>query len=145
MSEIWSPWNKPFAGLACRIDWICRSASCSAVLVLQQLTSAIVGISNVDRSIWIVDTPRSNQRQSCGLYHDWRLRFWRNTSEWVRDPKLVRSRGRLLPEGPPLLEEQRDLRQDAEQLWNSLRAQGWNLLNNPPGVRLPRSKYKQYP
>ena len=56
----------------------------------------------------------------------WIWRFWRDESAWVRDPKVFLDRGRLLPDGPPLLKERRYLRKDAaEQVWKSLQTQGW--------------------
>ena len=62
----------------------------------------------------------------------WIWRFWRDESAWVRDPKIFIDRGRLLPEGPPLLKERRYLRKDAaEQMWCSLQTQGWKLLKQP--------------
>ena len=62
----------------------------------------------------------------------WIWRFWRDESAWVRDPKVFLDRGRLLPDGPPLLKERRYVRKDAaEQLWKSLQAQGWKPLKEP--------------
>ena len=62
----------------------------------------------------------------------WIWRFWRDESAWVRDPKVFLDRGRLLPDGPPLLKERRYLRKDAaEQLWKSLQTQGWKPLKEP--------------
>tara|TARA_B100000674_G_scaffold8912_1_gene6857 strand:+ start:618 stop:779 length:162 start_codon:yes stop_codon:yes gene_type:complete len=41
-------------------------------------------------------------------------------------------RGRLLPDGLPLLKEHRYLRKEAaEQFWKSLQAQGWKPLKTP--------------
>ena len=51
-------------------------------------------------------------------------------AEWFRDPKVFLDRGRLLPDGPPLLKERRYLRKDAaDQMWRSLQTQGWRPLN----------------
>ena len=62
----------------------------------------------------------------------WVWRFHRDNSAWVRGPKVFLGRGRLLPDGPPLLKERRYLREDAaEQLWKSLQAQGWKPLKTP--------------
>ena len=62
----------------------------------------------------------------------WVWRFHRDNSAWVRDPKVFIDRGRQMPEGPPLLKERRYLRKDlAEQLWQSLQAQGWKPLKTP--------------
>ena len=62
----------------------------------------------------------------------WIWRFWRDESAWVRDPKVFLDRGRLLPDGPPLLKERRYLRKEAaEQLWKSLQARGWKPLKTP--------------
>ena len=62
----------------------------------------------------------------------WIWRFWRDESAWVRDPKVFLDRGRLLPDGPPLLKERRYVRKDAaEQLWKSLQTQGWKPLKEP--------------
>ena len=62
----------------------------------------------------------------------WIWRFWRDESAWVRDPKVFLDRGRLLPDGPPLLKERRYLRKEAaERLWKSLQAQGWKPLKEP--------------
>ena len=48
------------------------------------------------------------------------------------DPKVFLDRGRLLPDGPPLLKERRYLRKEAaEQLWQSLKTQGWKPLKEP--------------
>lgn len=60
----------------------------------------------------------------------WIWRFWRDESAWVRDPKVFLDRGRLLPDGPPLLKERRYLRKEAaDQMWRSLQTQGWRPLN----------------
>ena len=62
----------------------------------------------------------------------WIWRFWRDESAWARNPKVFLDRGRLLPDGPPLLKERRYLRKDAaEQFWSSLQAQGWKPLKQP--------------
>ena len=62
----------------------------------------------------------------------WIWRFWRDESAWARDPKVFLDRGRLLPDGPPLLKERRHLRKDAaEQFWSSLQTQGWKPLKQP--------------
>ena len=62
----------------------------------------------------------------------WIWRFWRDESAWAKDPKVFLDRGRLLPDGPPLLKERRYLRKDAaEQFWSSLQTQGWKLLKQP--------------
>ena len=62
----------------------------------------------------------------------WIWRFWRDESAWVRDPKVFLDRGRLLPDGPPLLKERRYVRKGAaEQLWKSLQTQGWKPLKEP--------------
>ena len=62
----------------------------------------------------------------------WIWRFWRDESAWVRDPEVFLDRGRLLPDGPPLLKERRCLRKAAaEQLWKSLQTQGWKPLKQP--------------
>ena len=68
----------------------------------------------------------------------WIWRFWRDESAWVRDPKVFLDRGRLLPDGPPLLKERRYLRKDAaEQLWKSLQARrDGNLWRRLLGVLL---------
>ena len=48
------------------------------------------------------------------------------------DTKVFLDRGRLLLDGTPLLKERRYLRKDAaEQLWKSLRTQGWKPLKEP--------------
>ena len=73
------------------------------------------------REGWLID------RDDC-----WIWRFWRDESAWVRDPKVFIDRGRVLPEGPPLLKERRYLRKDsAEQLWSLLQTQGWKPLKQP--------------
>ena len=62
----------------------------------------------------------------------WIWRFWRDESAWAKDPKVFLDRGRLLPDGPPLLKERRYLRKDAaEQFWSSLQTQGWKPLKQP--------------
>ena len=45
---------------------------------------------------WLID------RDDC-----WIWRFWRDENALVRDPKVFIDRGRLLPEGPPLLKQGR--------------------------------------
>ena len=62
----------------------------------------------------------------------WVWRFHRDNSAWVRDPKVFIDLGRSMPEGPPLLKERRHQRKDsAEQLWSSLKTQGWKPLKQP--------------
>ena len=62
----------------------------------------------------------------------WIWRFWRDESAWVRDPKVFLDRGRLLPDGPPLLKERRYVRkEEAERLWKSFQSQGWKPLKTP--------------
>jgi len=57
----------------------------------------------------------------------WIWRFHRDEKAWIRDPKVFMDRGRLMPDGPPLLKERRYMRkEDAEQLWRSLVTQGWH-------------------
>ena len=59
----------------------------------------------------------------------WIWRFHRDEKAWIRDPKVIMDRGRLMPDGPPLVKERRYMRQkDAEQLWRSLVTQGWKRL-----------------
>ena len=56
----------------------------------------------------------------------WIWRFHRDEKAWTRDPKVFMDRGRLMPDGPPPLKERRYLRKvDADQMWKSLRTQGW--------------------
>ena len=56
----------------------------------------------------------------------WIWRFHRDEKGWTRDPKVFIDRGRLMPDEPPLLKERRYLRKDdADQMWKSLRTQGW--------------------
>ena len=62
----------------------------------------------------------------------WIWRFWRDETAWVGDPKVLLDRGRLLPDGPPLLKERRYLRKEAaDQMWRSLQTQGWKTLKQP--------------
>ena len=62
----------------------------------------------------------------------WIWRFHSDEKAWIRDPKVFMDRGRLMPDGPPLLKERRYIRQeDAEQLWRSLVTQGWKRLEEP--------------
>ena len=71
----------------------------------------------------------------------WIWRFWRDESAWVRDPKVFLDRGRLLPDGPPLLKERRYLRKDAaDQMWRSLQTQGWKPLKEAAWVLLLMSE-----
>ena len=41
----------------------------------------------------------------------WIWRFHSDEKAWIRDPKVFMDRGRLMPDGPPLLKERRYLRQ----------------------------------
>ena len=62
----------------------------------------------------------------------WIWRFHCDEKAWIRDPKVFMDRGRLMPDGPPLLKERRYLpKEDAEQLWRSLVTQGWKRLEEP--------------
>jgi len=62
----------------------------------------------------------------------WIWRFHHDEKAWIRNPKVFIDRGRLIPDGPPLLKERRYMRkEDAEQLWRSLVTQGWKRLNEP--------------
>ena len=41
----------------------------------------------------------------------WIWRFHSDEKAWIRDPKVFMDRGRLMPDGPPLLKERRYIRQ----------------------------------
>ena len=48
------------------------------------------------------------------------------------DPKVFIDRGRHIPQGPPLLQERRCRREDAEeQLQKSLQTHAWKALKQP--------------
>jgi len=67
------------------------------------------------REGWLIDS------DNC-----WVWRFHLDEISWLRDPKVFIDRGRVMPDGPPLLKERRCLRRsDAEEMWQSLLGHGW--------------------
>lgn len=62
----------------------------------------------------------------------WVWHFHHDTKTRQREPRVFIDRGRPMPDGPPLLKERRYLHKEAaEQLWRSLKNQGWTPLSKP--------------
>ena len=62
----------------------------------------------------------------------WIWRFHRDQKGWINEPKVFIDKGRRTSDGPPVLKERLHLKKtEANQLWASLKTQGWKRLAAP--------------
>ena len=61
---------------------------------------------------------------------EWILRFMYDWDSWDQNPKVFIDRGRLMPNGIPLLKSRKKMRRNlAIVLWKDLLASGWKRVN----------------
>ena len=60
----------------------------------------------------------------------WILRFRYDWDSWEENPKVLIDKGRLMPNGIPLLKTRKRIRRElAIVLWKNLLASGWKHVN----------------